>query len=125
MIGNKNLQSLFEYPDEDTSFNQILELLKSKNAEFMESLGVPVDLEQCNDEELEYLTKISALIDYYLQINNIEVPNWLRHEKLEFNKPYYHSKRITDFEKVRLQYTSPAPFRNRNVYFDVKGLERV
>lgn len=27
MIGNKYLKELFEYPDEDTSLNQLLELL--------------------------------------------------------------------------------------------------
>jgi len=55
-----------------------------------------------------YLTKASALIDYYLQIHGIEVPDWLRDERLCFEKPYYHSKRLSDFEKVRLIYTNPA-----------------
>jgi hypothetical protein len=40
-------------------------------------------------------------------------------------KPYYHSKRITDFEKIRLMYISPAPFRQRNVYFDLESISRV
>ena len=31
MIGNKYLQELFAYPDKDTSINQLLELLKSKD----------------------------------------------------------------------------------------------
>ncbi len=34
MIGNDYLQSLYEYPDEDTSLNQLLELLKSKDKLF-------------------------------------------------------------------------------------------
>ncbi|EKN67184.1 hypothetical protein P9E76_10960 [Schinkia azotoformans] len=125
MIGNKYLKSLFEYPDEDTSLNQLLELLKSKDTEFIGSLREPVDLDQCDDKELEYLTKVTALMDYYLQIYDIEVPSWFRDEKLMFDKPYYHSKRISDFERLRLQYTSPAPFRTRNVFFDLNGIERV
>ncbi|HHW37077.1 MAG TPA: hypothetical protein GXX18_07560 [Bacillales bacterium] len=125
MIGNKYLKSLFEYPDEDTGINQLLELLKSKDAKFIASLMEPIDLEQCNEKELEYLTKVSALMDYYLQIYDIEVPSWFRDEKLMFDKPYYYSKRISDFEKVRLQYTSPAPFRTRNVFFDLNGIGRV
>lgn len=125
MIGNKYLQLLFDYQDEDTSLNQLLEMLKYKDAEFIESLNNPVNLELCTDQELIYLTKVSSLIDYYLQLHDIEVPKWLRDEKLSFDKPYYHSKRISDFEKVKLQYTNPSPFKTRNVYFDLDGINRV
>lgn len=102
MIGNRYLQSLFEYKDEDTSLNQLLEMLKHKDAEFIESLKEPINLELCTGEEIIYLTKVSSLIDYYLQSHDIEVPKWLRDEKLSFDKPYYHSKRISDFEKIKL-----------------------
>lgn len=125
MIGNKYLQSLFDYQDEDTSLNQLLEMLKYKDAEFIESLNNPVNLELCTDKEIIYLTKVSSLIDYYLQSHNIEVPQWLRDEKLSFDKPYYHSKRISDFEKIKLQYTNPSPFKTRNVYFNLDGINRV
>ena len=125
MIGNKYLRDLFEYSDEDTSFNQLLELLKSKDMKFINSLHEPIDIAACNDREVEYLTKVSALIDYYLQIYGMEVPDWLRNERLKFTKPYYHPKRISDFEKLKLQYTNPSPFRTRNVYFDLHGTERI
>lgn len=126
MIGNKYLQDLFECPDEDTSFNQLLELLKSKDMKFIDSLKhEPVDISLCENEEIEYLTKAAALIDYYLQLHSIEVPSWLRDKKLSFKKPYYHSRRISDFDKIKLLYTSPAPFSARNVYFDLVGIERV
>ncbi len=45
--------------------------------------------------------------------------------KLRFEKPYFHSKRISDFEKVKLQYINPSPFKARNVYFDLHGIERI
>ncbi len=125
MIGNKYLQTLFNYPDEDTSLNQLLEMLKYKDMKFIDSLINPVDIDLCIEEEIIYLTKISALIDYYLQMHNIKVPNWIRNEKLQFDKPYYHSKRISDFEKLKLQYSNPSPFRIRNVYFDLDGIERI
>lgn len=125
MIGNEYLRALFDYPDEDTSLNQLLELLKCKEIRFIDSLGKPVDIDSCNDEEIKYLTKVSALIDYYLQIQGIDVPEWIRDERLRFDKPYYHSSRISDFEKLRLLYTNPAPFRARNVYFDLHGIQRV
>ncbi len=125
MIGNRYLKDLFEYPDEDTSINQLLELLKSKDVDFINSLYNPIDIDNCNDGELKYLIKVSALIDYYLQLHDIEVPDWLRDERLRFEKPYFHPKRISDFEKVKLQYTNPAPFKARNVYFDLYGIERI
>ena len=125
MIGNKYLQALFDYPDEDTSFNQLIEILKYKDIKFINSLKKPVNIDLCNDKEIKYLTKASALIDYYLQIDNIEVPDWLRNEKLSFDRPYYHTKRISDFEKFKLQYTNPSPFKARNVYFDLDSIKRV
>ena len=125
MIGNKYLQVLYEYPDEDTSLNQLLELLKLKDKKFIDSLYEPVNIDVCNDKEIRYVTIVSALIDYYLQLYGIEVPDWLRDEKLRFDKPYYHSRRISDFDKVKLLYTNPAPLRTRNVYFDLDGTKRV
>jgi len=125
MIGNKYLQELFKCPDEDTALNQLLELLRSKDAKLMDSLARPVDLNLCNNEEIIFLTKVAALVDYYLQLHGIEVPAWIRDEKLEFERPYYHSQRLSDFEKFKLQYTNPSPFKIRNVYFDLKGIERI
>ncbi|WP_425445850.1 hypothetical protein [Dethiothermospora halolimnae] len=125
MIGNKYLRALFEYPDEDTSLNQLLELLKTQDKEFIDSLYEPIDIEMCNKEELEYLIKISALIDYKLQMYGMKVPDWIRNGKLRFEKPYYHSKRLSDFDKFKLLYTSPAPFSRRNVYFHLQGIKRI
>ena len=126
MIGNKYLQTLYEYEDEDTSLNQLLEFLKCKDNSFIDSLYKPINLKECNNREIKYLTIIAALIDYFLQIYCIEVPNWLRDEKLMFDRPYFYPrKRISDFEKVKLLYTNPAPFRNRNVYFDLNGIQRI
>ena len=60
MIGNKYLQTLFNYPDEDTSLNQLLEMLKYKDMKFIDSLINPVEIDLCSEEEIIYLTKISA-----------------------------------------------------------------
>lgn len=125
MIGNKHLQALYEYADENTGLNQLLELLTYKDLEFINSLNKPVNLDMCDKDEISYLTKVSALIDYFLQIHGLDVPDWLRDDRLQFSRPYYHSKRISDFEKFKLQYTCPGPFKARNVYFDLNGIERV
>lgn len=126
MIGNRHLEKLCGYPDEDTSINQLLELLKYKDSNFIESLEKEfVDLDLCNDREIRYLTKVSSLIDYYFQIHELEMPKWIRDERLEFDIPYYHTKRINDFDKLKLQIGSPAPFRRRNTYFDLDAIYRV
>ncbi|MGI6627702.1 MAG: hypothetical protein ACOX4K_05055 [Bacillota bacterium] len=126
MIGNRYLQCLHKYPDEDTGLNQLLELLAYKDARFIDSLwDEPVDLDECTARETAYLTKVSALIDYYLQIHGMDVPDWLRDARLCFRKPYYHPKRLSDFDKVKLIYTNPGPFRARNVFFDLEGIKRV
>ena len=40
MIGNRYLRDLLEYPDEDSSINQLLELLKYKDTKFIDSLEI-------------------------------------------------------------------------------------
>lgn len=125
MIGNRYLQAFFNHPDEDMGINQLLDLLTNRDKGFIDSLDEPVHLALCSDKEIEYLTKVSALTDYYLQIHGLPVPDWLRDERLVFDTPYYHSKRISDFGKIRLQYELPAPFKIRNVYFDLSGIQRV
>ena len=129
MINNEEFKEYYEYSVETGDLNfclsQMLEDLKWKDEKFISSLNVPLDLDNCTQDELRFLTIVSAVIDYKLQEHKLEVPRWLRDNRLVFDKPYYHSKRLTDFEKVKLIYTSTGPFRARNVYFELSGLERV
>ena len=126
MIGNSHLRELFECPREDAGLNQLLELLAFKDTAFIDGLvREPVDLDLCSDEEIRFLTKASALIDYYLQRHGIEVPGWLRDTRLCFDEPYYHPKRLSDFDRFRLTFKSPGPFKRRNVFFDLDGIGRV
>lgn len=123
MIGNKYIEGLFNYPDEDTSINELLELLKYKDPNLIDSLKKEdINLDLCTNDEIKYLTKVSSLIDYYFQIHEFEIPKWIRDERLQFDMPYYHSKRINDFERLKLQIESPSPFRRRNVYFELDSI---
>ena len=125
MIGNKFLKNLYDYPDVDTSINQLLELLASNDRAFLESLTMPLDIAALNEAERHYLTIIFAIIDHQLQLNQIDVPHWIRDEAFCFDQPYFHSNRLSDFEKVKIQYTVPGPFKARQVYIDPDGLTRV
>ncbi len=125
MIGNKYLKNLYDYPDVDTSINQLLELLVSKDPAFLESLSVPLEIAALTEAERHYLTIIFAIIDHQLQLSQLAVPNWIRDSAFCFDQPYFHSTRLSDFEKVKIQYTVPGPFRARQVYIDPDGLKRV
>ena len=125
MIGNPFLRAFCESSDRDTGINQLLELLHNQDSVFIESLTEPVELDRCTEEELCYLTIVSALIDYYLQRHGLPVPPWIRDSRLSFAKPFFYSRRLSDLEKVRLLYSCPAPFKARNVYFDPAGICRV
>ncbi len=92
---------------------------------YQKPVDEPVDLDACDSEELFFLAISSAIMDYFFQVNEIDIPKWIRDERLAFDTPYYYSKRLTDFEKVKLQFANPAPFRRRNVYFKLDGLQRV
>lgn len=126
MIGNDYLLELYHYDDLDSSFNQLAEYLNSNNEAFVTSLKIqPVDITSCNNEEIEFLTMASAIIDYYLQIKNIEVPSWIRHSQLKFKNPKWYTKRIDDIDKFKILYQSPAPFKTRNIFLDINGIYRV
>ena len=76
MIGNKYIKNLFDYPDEDTSINELLELLKYKDLNFLDSLNKEdINLDLCTNEEIIYLTKVSSLIDYYFKSMNLKCLN--------------------------------------------------
>ena len=96
MIGNKYLKNLYDYPDVDTSINQLLELLVSNDPAFLESLTVPLEIAALDEAERHYLTIIFAIIDHQLQLSQIDVPNWIRDRFFCFDQPYFHSKRLSD-----------------------------
>ncbi|KLE14123.1 hypothetical protein [Clostridium sp. C8] len=126
MIGNKYLQALYNYNDRDTSINQLLEILKFKDKDFINSLyEEEVNIDLLNEKEKEFLIISVSLIDHFFQIYNLDIPNWLRDERLSFSLPYYYNRRLSDFEKVKLLFTNPSPFRLRNVYFDLNSIIRI
>lgn len=126
MIGNEYLKKIFEYCDENHALNHLLDLIKKSDDKFIQSIkDNPPDLDFCNQGELNFLIKVASIIDYKFQLKGIEVPDWLRDARLEYDKPYFHSRRICNIDKIKLIGKSPAPFRNRNVYFELESLERI
>lgn len=126
MIGNKILEEFYEYPDRDTAISQLLELLHVNDRSFLKSISeCQPDLDSCNEKELEFLTVISALIDYFFRLKNLELPSWIRDLRLVFDEPFYYSKRGSDIDKLKILISAPGPFRVRNVYFDLNSISRM
>lgn len=125
MIGNNYLSDLYQITDLDTSINQLLEWLHFEDTDFLKSLDVPLDLNVLTGDEQHFLTIMAAIIDYCLQLKNRPVPRWLRDDRLCFEPPYFHSKRLTDFEKVKIQCIVLGPLKARQVYIEPDGLKRV
>ena len=125
MIGNKYLEEFYTFYDRDTAISQLLELLHVEDSAFIKSISEQhPNIDDCTQEELEFLTVISALLDYFMQLKNLNIPTWIRDPRLIFESPFYYSKRGSDFEKLKIMITSPGPFRRRNVYFDLNSLSR-
>lgn len=126
MIGNSALKVLFEVSDRDIAISQLLEMLKTNHEQLLRSLYEEApNIDEFTSEELIFVIICSSIIDYSLQLNNKPIPSWIRDPRLAFIEPFYYNRRLSDFEKVKLIYSSPAPFRNRNVYLKLEGLIRV
>ena len=126
MIGNKILDSLYEFNDVSSSLNQLCDLINTAPKEITRILNVQLpNLEKLTKEETRFITILASVIDYKLQELSIEVPNWLRDERLILSEPFYLDKRLDDLDKLKLFIKSTGPFRNRNVFIAVEGLTRV
>ncbi len=124
MIGNKFMRSLFEEKDRDFAISELLEYLKFVDDTFINKIKI-VELENITEEERQFLTITSALIDFFLQKNDLEIPEWIRDSKLVFDEPHFYQQRIEDIDKIKLMINNPAPFRNRNIFFDLDSIKRV
>ncbi|MGU8989147.1 hypothetical protein ACSW8S_17700 (plasmid) [Clostridium perfringens] len=126
MIGNKDLMELYSYKDRDTSINQLLELLKTPNMEFVKNLhDFQLDINKLSEDEKVFLTIAATLIDYVLNKHNLTLPEWVNDSELKFTEKFFYSKRISREERLRLLNSAPESFRKRNVFFDLNSITRI
>ncbi|MGU8836410.1 hypothetical protein ACV3UL_19315 [Clostridium perfringens] len=126
MIGNKDLMELYSYKDRDTSINQLLELLKTPNMEFVKNLhDFQLDINKLSEDEKVFLTIAATLIDYVLNKHNLTLPEWVNDSELKFTENFFYSKRISREERLRLLNSAPESFRKRNVFFDLNSITRI
>lgn len=126
MITNSYLKMFYEYPDRDTSINQLLEFLRFKHPKFLSNIkeNVP-QFDLLTEDEKNFLIVASALIEYCLSDMQVAIPNWINDDFLRFKKPFFYNRRLTDRDKEHLLRESPEAFKKRNVYFLLEGLKRV
>lgn len=127
MIGNEYLSWMYNNKDTNYVICEMLEDCRTGDSDFIKSLfEQPVDLSYGIDDEIHFLTIICTIIDWKSKVLKYPLPKWINDKRLYFKYPYYYNEgRLTDFDKVKLLITNPIQMCNRNVYFDMSGLERV
>ncbi len=126
MITNNYLKMFYEYPDRDTSINQLLEFLRFKHPKFLANIKDEIpQFDLLNEDEKCFLIIVSALLEYCLSDMQEKIPNWINDDFLRFKEPFFYNRRLTNRDKEHLLRESPETFKKRNVYFLLEGLERV
>lgn len=96
MITNRYLDQLYQYHDRDIILCQILDHARHEHSDFFQNISTGCDLARLDDKHLRY------------------------EEPVFFNK-----KHISEKQKEDLVLNGPKVFREHNLYFLEKGLERI
>lgn len=93
MIKNEYLKDLYMYGDRDIALNQLMKYFHMKDKGFIYSISTEYPcLEECTKDEIKFLTSASALIGYYMQVNNLDMPSWIKDSKLSSNGSIYYNR---------------------------------
>ena len=123
MTGNKVLDYLLEL-DSSTCLCELLDLIKRDAITFLKLFNETEPKVDYNNLELiERLKEIYTLVEYKLFM--YDLPKWIYYKEFYNDIAVYKSKHLSDFEKAKLFLSAHWVFRERNIYFDLRGLERV
>ena len=123
MTGNRLLDFILER-DEDTGLCELLDLIKRNPNKFLKLLNeVEPKVDYNNKELITRLTSIYTIIEYKLR--DYKLPEWIYYKEFYSDIAVYKSKHLDSFGKLKLFLDAPYEFRKRNIYFDLRGLERV
>lgn len=127
MIGNSMLRELYLLDvDIDTKINQLLEVLKRPDEDFVISVSNEIpDIDSLEEEEFKFMVIVSSIIEYFFTERNVNVPNWIKNGDLKFKEPYFYNRRLTESYKLKILNDAPVSFKKHNVYFDMHGLSRM
>lgn len=138
MTGNELLDYLLKL-DDDTSICELLELIRSNKENVIELVNKSNPSIDFNDKDLVIrVIKICTILEFKIGKLSLAVyrafcgnpngddilPSCLFDERLHLDKPLFVGKHLDEFTRARMFLLAPQAFLNRNVYFDLNGLER-
>lgn len=105
--------------------NLLIDLYSPDYERYFEKLSFEKNkIAQLNDDELEKLTKIAAIIEY---VGNrqpkAKLYDWIYMEQLKLEEPYTPGVEKESFARIRRIISAPKEFALRNVFYDEKTLK--
>lgn len=120
--------SIIKAPDFNFALtNLIIDLYSSEYEKYFEELWIDEDIiERLNSEELDKLTKLSAVIEY---VGNrqprAKLYHWIYSDKLKLENPYTPGVEEESFLRIKRIISAPMEFSLRNVFFDEKTIRPI
>lgn len=102
--------------------------LHSSNYEvyFLELDFDEAKIDDLNEEEVERLTKIAAVVEYVGNRQaNAPLFNWIYSKKLKLTFPYTPGVPMESMARIRRIFSAPKEFAQRNVFYDEHTLKPV
>lgn len=105
--------------------NLLIDLYSPDYERYFEELWFDKNkINQLNNEELEKLTKIAAIIEYVGNRQpNAKLYDWIYAEQLRLEEPYTPGVEKESFARIRRIISAPKEFSLRNVFYDEKTLK--
>lgn len=123
MIGNRFIDELFNSNlDDDTCFNVLLEKLKNKDLSELVEFKKPKTM---SDEEKAFEVKCVSLIHYFCNLYELDTPKWVYNNDYYLENPWFATRKLSDVDFVKMVFSNPFEMGKHNVFFDLRGLERI
>lgn len=124
MTGNRLIDYLLSFNDDNTSVCELLEQLKRDQCGVIELFKeTNPNLDSLDEKSILSVAKFCTILEYKVGIKNL--PSWAMDKRLYYSKAIYVGDRLDDFTIVKMFLFAPQAFLNRNIYFNLDGLERV
>lgn len=124
MTGNRLLDYLLEFGDDNTAICELLELIKKDSDSVIRLCEDKIpNLNNLCYNSILLITKLVTILEYKFGINKL--PNWTFDKRLYLDKPLFIGERLDDFTKTKMFIFASQAFLNRNIYFNEDGLNRI
>lgn len=126
MIGDNFFRTLYEFEDENFAINELLNKLTDLSEDFISYIkNVKINKSDLTENEKNFLTKLTCLIEYFFIENNLAIPSWVQDDLYKLDDPFVFGARKKDIWYLKTILNAPTVFKSRNVYFDLSSLVRV